>query len=598
VASNAGAQQNYQIKYNVLSGKHEIFRENGTNSLEPASRVRFHDGDVVRVTVDGYNPLKHFVVIRQNDVKTLPTADPKFLEEAKNFLGKSQGIFSFLKDVDLPFLGSGIKDAVDNTRSAEYSNKLFENVINYNNYDVYRKKTMEDLSGINKDLETFNTLIAEAKDKTTCTKAKFTDIQTKLKGIREHLSEVSYQTIASNFQEAQKQFALAKFKYGDNTNVTADQGLVEAQMEILNSYNQLVNSWSKMNEVTAIPNSLITVEKIDALIYQFENLKFETEQIYMIHTGSTTASFTGASGSSSGVITDMDFSIDVFDVDKVLESTKKDQKLKRYVKYPNPGRYWTTDNKPTQTPCSTCKPMIKAEGVIEGDVLPENYAELFNNEGELIKECVGKWIIYDDNGNIKTIKYPPSVLVLNGNAPGESGMATFNNENLPENTITTKKNIRLPVAGAFSVNWTTGLVGVGAFKGRNTYTTRTVGLNQDSLSVVKKDATPLNVCLASVMSIDFLSGRVLVPGINLGVAVDLSSGRNLNYLLGFSVRPKKFPLFSLTGGMAYTPVNILNTDISETRTYKQTEFYNTLGQGSLNVQKYQLGYYFGLHINL
>jgi len=242
--------------------------------------------------------------------------------------------------------------------------------------------------------------------------------------------------------------------------------------------------------------------------------------------------------------------------------------------------------------------MIKAEGVIEGNELPESYSALLNSEGDLTKECVGKWIIYDDNGNIKNIKYPPTVMVLNGNAPGENGMTTFSNENLSESSIATKKSLRLPVAGAFSVNWTTGLVGVGVLKGRNTFSTRAVGVDEDSISIVKKAGTPLNVCLASVMSIDFLSGRKLVPGINLGVGVDLSSGRNLNYLIGFSLRPKKFPLFSLTGGMAYTPVNSLNSDISETKIYKQTEFYNTLGQGSLNVQKYQVGYYFGLHINL
>ena len=597
-ATTAMAQHNYRIQYNVILEKHEIFRENGSNEPEPVKRVRFHDGDVVRVKVSGYNPLKYFVVIKQNEVKTNPKADPKFLDEAKNFLGKSQSIFSFLKDVELPFLGGSDQAVTPNARSAEYKSQLFENAINFDNYNIYRKKAVEDLSSLNQVVSKFNAVLNEAKNEKTYTKAAFTDIQTQLREIRDNLSSFSYQTVVSNYQEAQKQFTSAKFKYSDFTNGGNDKGLVEAHMEILNSYNELVNSWNRINELSAIPNSQITTEKIDALIYKFENLKFETEQVYRIHTGSTSFSITGQGGGTEGVVTDMDFTIDVFDVDKVLESAKKDQNLSRYVKYPNPGHYWTPDNKPTQTPCSACRPMIKAEGVIEGDELPESYSSLFNKEGELIKECIGKWIIYDDYGNIKTIKYPPTVLVLNGNAPGENGMTTFSNENLPESSITTKKNIRLPVAGAFSVNWTTGLVGVGSFKGRNTYTTKSVGVDQDSLAIVKKAGTPLNVCLASVMSIDFLSGKVLVPGINLGVAVDLSSGRNLNYLLGFSLRPKKFPLFSLTGGMAYTPVNSLNSDISESRTYLQTEFFNTLGQGSLNVQKYQIGYYFGLHINL
>jgi hypothetical protein len=187
---------------------------------------------------------------------------------------------------------------------------------------------------------------------------------------------------------------------------------------------------------------------------------------------------------------------------------------------------------------------------------------------------------------------------VNGTAPGNTGLTTFSNENLSESSITSKKNLRLPVAGAYSVNWTTGLIGAGAFQGRNTYSTKVIGVNEDSLRIVKKAGANINVCLASVMSIDFLSGRVLVPGINLGVAVDLSSGRNLNYLLGFSVRPKKFSLFSLTCGMAYTPVNTLNSDLNETVVYDQSEFYNTLGENPLNVQKYKLGYYLGLHINL
>jgi hypothetical protein len=60
---------------------------------------------------------------------------------------------------------------------------------------------------------------------------------------------------------------------------------------------------------------------------------------------------------------------------------------------------------------------------------------------------------------------------LNGNAPGNNGLTTFNNENQSESSITSKKNLRLPVAGAYSVNWTTGLIGAGAFQGRNTYST-------------------------------------------------------------------------------------------------------------------------------
>ncbi len=599
LAISAVAQQNYRIQYNVLTEKHEIFRENGTNKPDLVKRVRFHDGDVVKVTVNGYNPLKYFVVIKQNEVKTSAKADPKFLDEAKNFLGKSQSIFSFLEDVNLPFLGGAGKLAEEVSRGEDDKSQLFSAPQHYAAYQQYKNQIVRDISCLSFLVNRYNAVLNEAKSKSTCTKDKFSDLKTQLKGIRDSLSAFSYQGVVSNFQDAQTEFSLAKMKFNDLSNSgSLDTNIVNTRMSVRNDYNELLNSLSRVNEMYALPNALLSADKIDELIFKIDNLKFETEQVYMIHTGSTSSTFSGQSGSSEGVITDMDFTIDVFDVDKVLESAKKEQKLSRYVKYPNPGRYWTPDNQPTEKPCAACKPMIKAEGVIEGNELPESYSALLNSEGDLIKECVGKWIIYDDNGNIKTIKYPPTVMVLNGNAPGENGMTTFSNENLSESSIATKKSLRLPVAGAFSVNWTTGLVGVGALKGRNTFSTRAVGVDEDSISIVKKAGTPLNVCLASVMSIDFLSGRKLVPGINLGVGVDLSSGRNLNYLLGFSLRPKKFPLFSLTGGMAYTPVNTLNADISETKTYKQTEFYNTLGQGSLNVQKYQVGYYFGLHINL
>jgi hypothetical protein len=606
MAISAVAQQNYRIQYNVLTEKHEIFRENGTNKPDLVKRVRFHDGDVVKVTVNGYNPLKYFVVIKQNEVKTTAKADPKFLDEAKNFLGKSQNILSFLEDVELPFLGTtGGQENLQNSRGGEVKNEdlFFSKPEHFKIYTEYKNMAMKEISSYTQATKSYLALMELVKDKSTCSKENFNDIKIQLKTIRDSLSLFAFQSVLTNFNEAKNEFDAAEFKKSAALIMASDsdqlaKDVVQNHMHIRNDYDQLLTSWSNFNELFAKPNSMLSAEKIDELIFKIENLKFETEQVYMIHTSSSSSTFSGQGGSSEGVITDMDFTIDVFDVDKVLESAKKTQKLSRYVKYPNPGRYWTPDNLPTQTPCAACKPMIKAEGIIEGDDLPESYSALVNSEGELIKECVGKWIIYDDNGNVKNIKYPPSIMVLNGNAPGENGMTTFNNENLSESSVATKKSLRLPVAGAYSVNWTTGLIGVGALQGRNTFSTSAVGVDEDSLNIVKKAGTPLNVCLASVMSIDFLSGRKLVPGINLGVGVDLSSGRNLNYLLGFSLRPKKFPLFSLTGGMAYTPVNTLNADISEIRTYKQTEFYNTLGEGSLNVQKYQVGYYFGLHINL
>ena len=77
------------------------------------------------------------------------------------------------------------------------------------------------------------------------------------------------------------------------------------------------------------------------------------------------------------------------------------------------------------------------------------------------------------------------------------------------------------------------------------------------------------------MSIEFLSTRAIIPAINLGVSVDISTEQNINYLLGFSIKPKKFQLLSFAAGISYSKVNALNNDLKVGETYS-TEDFNSI----------------------
>jgi len=157
-----------------------------------------------------------------------------------------------------------------------------------------------------------------------------------------------------------------------------------------------------------------------------------------------------------------------------------------------------------------------------------------------------------------------------------------------------KKSLQMPVAGAVAMNWTTGFFGVAPFGGRMSYEQK---MQDDSIQVIGTKLSPLSLSLGTLMSIDFLSNRKVIPSINIGVAVDVLKTTNLNFLAGFSFRPKALTMLSVSGGLSYSVASVLNDNISKNTNYSSSDFYGLLNNQDLTKEVYRLGYYVGMCIN-
>jgi hypothetical protein len=95
------------------------------------------------------------------------------------------------------------------------------------------------------------------------------------------------------------------------------------------------------------------------------------------------------------------------------------------------------------------------------------------------------------------------------------------------------------------------------------------------------------------MDFQFYGNGLLTPSINVGAAIDFTQERNIQFLIGGGLKFKKFPLLGLTGGLAFTPNQVL------TDTYKVGVNYDylTFDSSAYFKRKYQLGYFIGLNLN-
>jgi hypothetical protein len=109
--------------------------------------------------------------------------------------------------------------------------------------------------------------------------------------------------------------------------------------------------------------------------------------------------------------------------------------------------------------------------------------------------------------------------------------------------------------------------------------------------------SPFALSLGTLMSIDFLSNRKIIPSINVGVAVDVLKTTNLNYLAGFSIRPKALPMLSFSGGLSYSLSSVLNDNISENKKYSFSDYQGLLNNQDFKKDIYRFGYFVGMCVS-
>jgi hypothetical protein len=117
------------------------------------------------------------------------------------------------------------------------------------------------------------------------------------------------------------------------------------------------------------------------------------------------------------------------------------------------------------------------------------------------------------------------------------------------------------------------------------------------VQVIGTKLSPFALSLGTLMSIDFLSNRKIIPSINVGVAVDVLKTTNLNYLAGFSIRPKALPMLSFSGGLSYSLTSVMNENIKENTNYSLSEYQNLKNSQDFKIEVYRFGYFVGMCVN-
>jgi len=349
----------------------------------------------------------------------------------------------------------------------------------------------------------------------------------------------------------------------------------------------LNNCLRDLEEIQNNPLTRVDVETIETLIQTIEEQDFVTERTFTVQGGNQVG--TGATD-PEGILTDLNFEVLIYDVEKLTDLSTAEEEIIQYVKYPSDSMFIQSDGTISSKPCLTCPSLIRAEGAIKGTQIP-TIDEVIN--GPCIS-CIGKWIIYNELGEIERIKSQPKATVISGGENGRSKQIVIENPEEFETAVKLKKSLTFPVSGAIAMNWTTGIFAVAPFSGRKSYDVLSDG---DSIHIEETSLSPLSMTFGTMMSIDFLANKHIVPSLNLGVAVDIIRTSSLNYLLGFSVRPKKLPLFSLAAGLSYSPAAELNNNLQLETNYAATDYYDLLNDDSLTKEIYRLGYFLGLCIN-
>ena len=580
------AQKSYHVSYNKSQDSYKFFEnklvQGKTEKVELKNKFpKLKENDIVTIEVTNYNPFKYYVSISE-DWKTISTGKKSGASGILNLITMGLNPFSsFLQSIPI---------AEDFARGDE-STSLVENAAEL---DLYQTQSSEMLASINVFLEQFK----------------------EFQGVLENLQEEDI--------ESQKEMIISKLKkcasdYVDPLSVIENlypsakyhffrAGV--ANSELLDEEKEADNRINKFKEDKVLMDAIYSKEKIYELIQQLNSAKFSCERKYQVKNINTFKVDDPANDElqNDDVAIGKLYTISFYNIqelkDAAIDENSSDQIV--FLRFYHPNRYWTIKGEITDSICRGCKPVISAEGLWRNgyDVHPRNLFEIYIEERDIInykgddgpspsllkKDAVGNWNFYDKNGKLEHISVAP-LTSENATAHKKDGVNPTFDDYLLEDKIAQRKIVELPVKGAINMNWSSGIYSVGSFATRNKYSTQYVGV--DSITIVGAIQANMKFCFGSQMDFQFYGNGLLTPSINVGAAIDFTQERNIQFLLGGGLKFKKFPLLGLTGGLAFTPNQVL------TDTYKVGVNYDyfTFDSSAYFKRKYQLGYFIGLNLN-
>ena len=587
-ATLINAQKSYHVTYNKGQDSFQFFElkliQGKMEKVELKNKSpRLKENDIVTIEVTNYNPFKYYVAINE-DWKTTSTGKKSGASGILNLITMGLNPFSnFMSSIPL---------AEDFAKRGDESPSLVENT---DELDLYQNQSTEMLTSINVFLDQFK----------------------EFQGVLENLQEEDI--------EGQKEMIISKLKkcasdYVDPLSVIEDlypsakyhffkAGV--ANSELVDQEKEADNRITKFKEDKVLMDAIYSKENIYDLIQQLNSAKFSCQKKYQVMNINTFKVDDPENDElqNDDVVIGKLYTISFYNIqelkDAAIDENGSDQIV--FLRFYHPNRYWTIKGEITDSICLGCKPVISAEGLWRNgyDGQPRNLFNIYVEERDIINykesddssplpyllknDAVGNWNFYDKNGKLEHISVAPSILGPSNNNKNINNIS-FDDDDLYEK-VAQRKIVELPVKGAINMSWSSGIYSVGSFATRNKYSTQDVGL--DSIRIVGSTQANMKFCFGSQMDFQFYGNSLLTPSINIGAAIDFTQERNIQFLIGGGLKFKKFPLLGLTGGIAFTPNQVL------TDTYKVGVNYDYFAFDSSTYfkRKYQLGYFIGLNLN-
>lgn len=544
------SQEHYLIKYDKSKNKYDFqhivtsaSRSNDTLDLKKLPKL--DPGDIVEVTVYNYNPFLYAVNIERENIM--------FEEKPNNLLSILGMMVTGLEPI------SGLLGSLSSSVNMFRDDSDVSNPEQFELYNANVKKMEKLMLSYDKNVDFFLEVLEQLKSE---------DLYKNKEATLRKLEKVyiDYHNPIHELNELVFEINKAYYKSG----ITGESFHKEkASLDI---------NIDEFRKRLIWPDNLYTPEKLQNLIENLQKSNFTTSKFFTLGEELKSTSFKENSG-----ISEIRFTISFTRLADIYSSMKTDEEAYTYAKYYYNDSYYNTNGEIQEQPCGSCYPVLRAEGLLKG-IPPRYFDDLLNDESRMDDVVIGKWLFYNKEGDLEKIDNDP-LMSTQSSFPKQ-----FVLKNDLENIPAIKTVVNAPVTGRANMNWTSGVYAVGVFGNRYEYVS-TLDNSLDSITVSSTGLPNNRFCIGSQMAFNVYEGKVIIPSLNLGAAVDLWNDRTVHFLVGGGLKFTQFQYLSLSLGVAFTRINVLNDDYEVGRTYDANVV------GDVFSKKYRPGYYFGININ-
>jgi hypothetical protein len=566
--ANIFSQVSYRVEYDKPSDKFTykkiVFESNGEKKeIDLKGKLpKLNQGDNVIVEVTNYNPFLYYVTIEEEEMIVSTGKKSNAFGLLSLMSGGIAPITSFVSNL------SSIQTDLSN-RGAE---PLATNESELELYSIETKTVTGLIQDYQKKYESYQRILSQIESE---------NLQQEIKSIVGKLEEV-YRNYYNPTDKIEMLSSSSKFHFNK-------AGILDNKLkETANTFDYQLN---KFKELLANPSNTYTRKGIEEWITKLKNAEFSSKKSFTV---SSTESklFTVANAEEDELkqeaLVGIKYKIKFYrlkDLKEIINS-EDTEFSPNYVRYYYENKYWNSKGQIVDTLCEDCAPVLKAEGLYR-DQAPRYFEKIFDDEEKMILSdaAIGKWIFYSPDGKISRIILEPESEPIRKIKKSE-----INKEDLSQ-VFSVVKTVDIPVKKGIIMNWATGLYSLGSFKERNSYFSK-INSTMDSVTIGQTGLTRSRICIGSQMVFDFQGNKLITPSLNLGAAVDFWDERDIHFLVGGGMKFKQFPYLSLSAGLAFTRVNVLNKPLQVGQTYDVLKI-----NGDIQTKKYLPGYFVGLNIS-